>query len=148
MLISSGFRGGARGLPAPPPSSILSKKKIAEGRKAGRASDKKLVQGLDPPLSTCLLNIVLISMTLTLQCTISIAHLFFFFKIQLSHFHEKKRMKHLSEGSIFACRRHARSTNLYPVLGTSRVMKCLLSSSPGLDSVHPLRFHGLDLQRP
>lgn len=134
-------------MPAPPPSSSILSKKIA-GRKAGRASDKKLVQGLDPPLSTCLLNIVMISMTLTLQCTISIAHLFFFFKIQLSHFHEKKRMKHLSEGSIFACRRHARSTNLYPVLGTSRVMKCLLSSSPDLDSVHPLRFHGFDLQRP
>ena len=38
--------------PPPPPPHILGKKKITEGRKASRASDKKflLAQGLDPPL--------------------------------------------------------------------------------------------------
>ena len=45
--------GGPRASPHPPPPPIFwVKKKITEGRKASRASDKKflLAQGLDPPL--------------------------------------------------------------------------------------------------
>ena len=42
--------GGPRA--SPPPPIFWVKKKITEGRKASRASDKKflLAQGLDPPL--------------------------------------------------------------------------------------------------
>ena len=46
-------QGEGLGGPSPPPPHILGKKKkITEGRKASRASDKKplLAQGLDPPL--------------------------------------------------------------------------------------------------
>jgi len=59
-LDSGGSRGGARGPPPPSPTfTLFWVKKIAEGRKAGRASKtKKLTpsppplsaQGLDPPL--------------------------------------------------------------------------------------------------
>ena len=51
-------RGGARPFPPPSPHVLGKRKGIAEGRKAGRTSDKKtgfpppppLAQGLDPPL--------------------------------------------------------------------------------------------------
>ena len=44
--------GEGLGGPRPPPPYFGEKKKITEGRKASRASDKKflLAQGLDPPL--------------------------------------------------------------------------------------------------
>ena len=46
------LREGLGGPRAPPPHILGKKKKITEGRKASRASDKKflLAQGLDPPL--------------------------------------------------------------------------------------------------
>ena len=44
--------GEGLGGPRPSPHILGKKKKITEGRKASRASDKKplLAQGLDPPL--------------------------------------------------------------------------------------------------
>ena len=52
VINSGGTRGGAWGTKGPPPPHILGKKKITEGRKASRASNKKplLAQGLAPPL--------------------------------------------------------------------------------------------------
>ena len=54
----NGSRGGALGPPPQPPNFRLKKKKsITEGRKAGRASDKKpgstLARGLDPLTGHC-----------------------------------------------------------------------------------------------
>ena len=64
-ITRGGSRGKAGGPPPPPPHLILgkNKKRIAEGRKAGRASDKQsgppppLAQGLDPLLITTMVNL-------------------------------------------------------------------------------------------